>query len=112
MTDVQFSRLAMSLPETKASEHMGHPDFRVAGKIFATLGWPDAGCGMVKLTPAQQTVYTRSHPKIFSVIDNGWGRRGATTVHLKAATMKKLMPAMIDAWKNNAPKKILALIGT
>lgn len=111
MTAAQFSKLAVSLPETKASEHMGHPDFRVAGKIFATLGWPDAGCGMVKLTPAQQAAYAEAHPEVFSAIDNGWGRRGATTVHLKAATVKSLMPAMIDAWKNHAPKKILALIG-
>ncbi|MFT3878149.1 MAG: MmcQ/YjbR family DNA-binding protein [Gemmatales bacterium] len=77
MTAAKFRSLALSLPETVAAEHMNHPDFRVGGKIFATLGWPDAGHGMVKLTPIQQAAYVQAHPTIFKSIDNGWGRKGA-----------------------------------
>ena len=53
MTEEQFRSIALSLPETSESAHMCHPDFRVGGKIFATL-WPAAGWAMVKLTPEQQ----------------------------------------------------------
>lgn len=109
MTTKQFSQLALTLPEAVASEHMGHPDFRVGGKIFATLGWPDAGWGMVKLNLVQQAAYIQSHPEVFQAIENGWGRKGATSVHLKNATKSTLMPAMKDAWMNTAPNKIKSL---
>jgi hypothetical protein len=52
-----FRRLALALPEAEERAHGGRPDFRVRGKVFATLGWPDAEYGMVKLTPEQQAIY-------------------------------------------------------
>lgn len=89
---------------------MKHPDFRVGGKIFATLGWPDTGHGMVKLTPLQQVAYVQAHPTIFEAIDNGWGHKGATSVVLKAAKVEILMQALKDAWVNTAPRKLVSLI--
>ena len=65
MTANDFRRLALSLPETEERAHMDHPDFRVAGKIFATLGYPDHGWAMVKLTPVEQEMFVKAQPKVF-----------------------------------------------
>jgi len=95
-----FRRLALSLPDVVEDEHMGHPDFRVRGKIFATLGAPDAEWGMVKLTPEQQDAFVHSAPKVFQPVKGGWGRGGATNVRLSAASEKALRPTMETAWNN------------
>ena len=84
MTANDFRRLALALPETAEKAHMSHPDFRVGGKIFATLGYPEKGWGMVKLTPEQQHYYSKHHPEVFVPVKGVWGRRGATSVHLKS----------------------------
>jgi hypothetical protein len=68
MTADEFRSLALSLPESIEHEHMGHPDFRVGGKIFATLG-PDEAWGMVKLNPEQQTVFVRTEPDVFQPVN-------------------------------------------
>ena len=86
---------------------MGHPDFRVCGKIFATLGAPDAAWGMVKLTPDQQEGFVDLAPKVFAPVKGGWGLRGATNVRLAAATPATLRPALETAWRNVAPKSLL-----
>jgi hypothetical protein len=65
MTSDQFRRLALSFPEASESAHMGHPDFRAGGRIFATLGYPDDGWAMVKLTPEQQEELVRTEPDVF-----------------------------------------------
>jgi hypothetical protein len=105
MTAVEFRKLALDLPEAVESSHMNHPDFRVRGKIFATL-WPDDDWGMVKLTPEQQTMFTHSEPKIFEPIQGGWGRRGATRVLLRVAKKSSVKKALVAAWLNTAPKKL------
>jgi hypothetical protein len=105
MTADEFRKLALDLPEAVEASHMNHPDFRVRGKIFATL-WPDDDWGMVKLTPEQQTMFTHSEPKIFQAIKGGWGRRGATKVSLPAAKKNIVRKALIAAWLNTAPKKL------
>jgi hypothetical protein len=105
MTPNQFRRLALTLPEATESAHMGHPDFRVAGKIFATLGKGESWA-MVKLTPQQQSAFVQSHPKIFAPFNGAWGRRGCTKVILKAATKAALTPALIAAWRNIAPQRL------
>ncbi len=64
---------------------MGHPDFRVAGKIFAPLAWPANGWSMVKLTPEQQAMFVRAQPGAFVPVKGAWGRRGATNVRLSKA---------------------------
>src|SRR2546422_9254498 len=83
MTSNDFRRLALSFPETSESAHMGHPDFRVGGKIFATLGYPDDDRAMVKLTPLEQEMFVKSHPAVFDPCTGVWGRRGATSVRLR-----------------------------
>jgi len=102
-----FRRLALALPEAVEQQHMGHPDFRVRGKIFATLGHPDADHGMVKLTREQQEAFVEAAPKVFSPVKGGWGLRGATTVTLKSASERTLMPALETAWRNVAPRSLL-----
>jgi hypothetical protein len=108
MTAEGFRRMALSFPETKESSHMDHPDFRVCGKIFATLGYPSDGLGMVKLTPEQQHEFIHDHPKVFVPVKGGWGLRGATHVRLRAATKVILRPALVAAWCNTAPKRLTA----
>ncbi len=79
-----FRRLALALPEATEGAHGGHPDFRVGNKVFASLGAPDAGAGMVKLTPEQQEMVMGAEPAVFSPSAGAWGRRGYTRVHLAA----------------------------
>jgi hypothetical protein len=106
MTADEFRSLALSLPETAESSHMAHPDFRVRGKIYATLGYPDGDWGMVKLTPEQQALFVRKEPKIFVPCAGAWGRRGATSVRLDALDAATLRQALVLAWKNVAPKSL------
>jgi hypothetical protein len=106
MTVREYRTLALSFPEAVEREHMGHPDFRVGGKIFATL-WPDDGWGMVKLTLEQQEFFIENHPKAFQAISGGWGARGATKVLLPHATRAIVRLAMQTAWRNTAPKRLV-----
>lgn len=107
MTANDFRRLALALPETEERAHMNHPDFRVAGKVFATLGYPDKTCGMVKLSPEEQHEFSKDHPGTFMPLKGTWGRRGATCVHLKVAKKEVLSKAITAAWQNTAPKRLL-----
>jgi hypothetical protein len=107
MTAKDFRQIALSLPETEERAHMDHPDFRVAGKIFATLGYPDKSCGMVKLSPEDQHYFAKDHPSVFIPVKGAWGRRGATSVQLKAAKKAILAKAIQAAWRNMAPKSIV-----
>ena len=106
MTPQQFRQLALSFPETEEHAHMDHPDFRVANKIFATLGYPDKSHAMVKLSPEDQHNFSRDYPDVFTPLKGAWGRRGATTVHLKAAKKAILRKALAAAWRNTAPKRL------
>lgn len=106
MTPDDFRELALSLPETREASHMGHPDFRVHGKIFATLGSPDAGCGMVKLKPEQQQLFLQLAPEVFEPATGEWGRIGPTTVRLEAVKADVAREALAAAWKNAAPKHL------
>jgi hypothetical protein len=106
MTPDGFRKLALSLPETEERQHMDHPDFRVAGKIFATLGYPDRTRGMVKLTPEDQHNFSADYPKVFTPVKGAWGRRGATTVELKSASKDVMARAIAAAWRNSAPKRL------
>ena len=106
MTLEAFRRLALSMPEATEVGHMGHPDFRVRGRIFATLGYPDEGWAMVKLTPEQQEAFVSAEPGTFVPVKGGWGRRGATGVSLRAAKARSLRVALAAAWRNVAPRKL------
>lgn len=102
----EFRRLALGFPEAVEAAHMGHPDFRVRGKIFATLG-PNEDWGMVKLTPDQQAVLLGAEPDVFRPASGAWGDRGATIVTLGNAQQATVRHALIAAWRNTAPKKLL-----
>jgi hypothetical protein len=106
MTAAKFRSLALSFPEVSESAHMGHPDFRVGGKIFATLG-PDEDWGMVKLKPDEQASFLRAEPDIFRPASGAWGRRGSTIIHLGDAKASTVKQALIAAWRNTAPKRML-----
>ena len=106
MTAKDFRRLALSLPEAEERAHMNYPDFRVGGKIFATLGYPDKSRGMVKLSPEQQHYFSKDYPDVFVPVKGAWGRRGATSVDLKAADKEPLRKAIKAAWRNTAPKRL------
>ena len=107
MTAGGFRRIALSMPEAIEASHMGHPDFRVGKKIFATLGYPDAAWGMVKLTPEKQAALVAAQPKVFVPVAGGWGRNGSTNVRPKAASAAILKSALATAWRNVAPKGLL-----
>jgi hypothetical protein len=104
MTAAAFRKLALSLPETEERQHMNHPDFRVAGKIFATLGYPDRTRGMVKLSPEDQHNFCKEHPQALTPVQGAWGRLGATSVLLKAAHNDAIQKAIEAAWLFNTPK--------
>ena len=106
MTGEKFRKLALSFPEVSEQAHMAHPDFRVGGKIFATLG-PDDDWGMVKLTPNQQEPLLRDEPEVFQPASGAWGRRGATIVRLADADESTVRQALIAAWRNTAPKRLI-----
>src|SRR5579862_9707372 len=94
MTADQFRKLALKLPGAVEASHMKHPDFRIDGKIFATLGYPDQQHAMVKLTPAQQRRFLRMAPKMFKPCSGKWGERGATNVILRAARVGVIREAL------------------
>jgi hypothetical protein len=107
MTRAQFHELALSFPEAFESAHMSHPDFRVGGKIFATLGYPDSEHGMVVLPPDEQQRLIKAHPKIFTAAKGAWGKQGSTTVRLARVDKATLQSVLEIAWRNKAPKKLL-----
>jgi hypothetical protein len=106
MTSREFRRIALSLPEASEQAHMDHPDFRVAGKIFATLGYPEDGWGMVKLTPLEQEMFVKAQPTVFVPAKGTWGQRGATCVRLKGVRAATLRRALRAAWLLAAPKPL------
>jgi hypothetical protein len=106
MTVEDFRSVALSMPEASESAHMGHPDFRVRGKIFATVCAPDEHWGMVKLTPEQQHEFVQAEPGVYEPVQGGWGRQGCTKVRLSAADEITLHNALFAAWRKvAAPKK-------
>ncbi len=110
MTVEEFRRAALALPEAEEGAHMGHPDFRVRKKIFATI-WPGEGWGMVKLTREQQAGLVEAWPGLFVPVKGGWGERGATHVILKgvkkAAEKAAVRGAVLAAWRGVAPRRLV-----
>lgn len=79
---------------------MNHPDFRVGGRIFATLGYPDGAWGMVKLYPDQQAAFIKAAPRAFLPVKGAWGKSGCTSVFLEKAAKRKVQEALHAAWRN------------
>ena len=105
MTSDKFRSLALEISEAIESSHMNHPDFRIGGKIFASLGYPDDEHGMVKLTPEQQRNLLKEAPDVFNPCAGAWGEQGATSVLLPRAKVEMLRSALKAASKNVATKK-------
>jgi hypothetical protein len=99
-----FRRIALSLEGAEESSHMGNPDFRVGGRIFATLASADKGYGNLMLTPEQQAAFVEELPEVFVPIAGGWGRMGATHIRLAAAKPEVLAGALHTAWKLRTEK--------
>ena len=100
MTPQQFRKIALSLPEAIELQHMGHPDFRVAGKIFASLGAPSDEWGMIKLTPLQQQAFCDAYATAFKPCNGAWGRQGCTYVKLadvKTAVVRSALSLAVES---------------
>ncbi|MDH4064755.1 MAG: MmcQ/YjbR family DNA-binding protein [Acidobacteriota bacterium] len=98
MTTDDFREIALALHGVVEGAHMGHPDFRANGHIFATLHRGDR-TGMVKLSPDEQRVLLKSHPAVFGPSSGAWGRQGCTNVTLAAADSATVRGAMLLAWQ-------------
>jgi hypothetical protein len=107
MTPDDFRDLALSFPEAVEASHMGHADFRVGGKIFATLGHPDADHGAVTLPPEEQAYFVKAHAAAFTPANGAWGRAGSTIVRLAKANREAVGAALEAAWRKRAPKRLL-----
>ena len=105
MTAENFRTLALSFPDTEERVHMNHPDFRVNGKIFATLDYPEKGWAMVKLPPDRQSEFVELKPSAFVPVKGAWGRQGATSVILKSVKEESLRGALTLAWHLASQKK-------
>jgi hypothetical protein len=99
MTAADFRRLALSLPGAEEGSHMGATDFRVGGRIFATLASQSQGYGNLMLTPEQQADFVAEQSDVFLPIPGGWGRLGSTHIRLAQANEDLLAVALRTAWK-------------
>jgi hypothetical protein len=99
-----FRRLALSLEGAEESSHMGAPDFRVGGRIFATLASQRQGYGNLMLTPEQQAAFIEELPELFVPVAGGWGLGGATHIRLAAASEDVVAGALRAAWQIRVSK--------
>jgi hypothetical protein len=99
MTGADFRRIALSMPEAAEGAHFGNADFRVGGRIFATLSLESQGFGVLLLTPEQQSGMVEDAPEVFSPVPGGWGRAGSTRVNLGNVTSDVLESALRTAWQ-------------
>ena len=106
MTARQFRNFALSLPEATEGAHMGHADFRVRGKIFATLG-PQEDWGMIKLPPDEQADLVDEGGGVYTPAKGAWGLQGCTIVRLRDADVKTVRSALVAAWRRTAPKTLV-----
>jgi len=94
-----FRRIALSMEGAEEGSHMGAADFRVGGKIFATLASVKQGYGNLMLTPEHQAAFVQEQPEVFLAIPGGWGKNGATHIRLAASNKDVLTGALRTAWK-------------
>ena len=99
MNAEDFRRIALSLEGAEEGSHMGSPDFRVGGRIFATLASQEHGNGNLMLTPDQQAEFAAEAPDVFLSVAGGWGKMGATHIRLDKATEDVLAGALQTAWR-------------
>jgi len=99
-----FRRIALSLPNAEEGSHMGSVDFRVDGRIFATLAHAKLGYGNLMLTPEQQAMFVAELPQVFIPVKGGWGHNGATHIVLSAANEDVVAGALRAAWQLRVEK--------
>jgi hypothetical protein len=99
MNAADFRRLALLLEGAEEGSHMGAADFRVGGRIFATLAHIEKGYGNLMLSPEKQAAFVGERPDVFVPVAGGWGRNGATHVRLASVTEDVLAGALHTAWK-------------
>ena len=104
MTPSDFRRIALSLEGAEEGSHMGAVDFRVGGRIFATLASVKDGYGNLMITPALQAEFIAERPDLFLPVFGGWGRMGATHIRLALADEDTLHGALLTAWKLRVEK--------
>ena len=104
MTPADFRRIALSLEGAEEGSHFGSPDFRVGGRIFATLAAEAQGYGNLMLAPEQQASFVAEAPDVFLPVPGGWGRNGATHLKLAAANEDLVHGALQTAWKLRVEK--------
>jgi hypothetical protein len=108
MTIDDFRRIALSMEGAEESSHMGAADFRVGGRIFATLASAKQGYGNLMLDAEQQTAFIEEMPELFLPVHGGWGRMGATHIRLAKASEDVLAGALRTAWKLRVEKSAKA----
>jgi len=108
MNAKDFRRIALRLEGTEEGSHMGAVDFRVGGRIFATLAHEKQGYGNLMLTPEQQAAFVEELPEVFLPVHGGWGRNGATHVRLAAVSEDVLTGALRTAWNLRIEKNAKA----
>ncbi|MCA1559264.1 MAG: MmcQ/YjbR family DNA-binding protein [Acidobacteria bacterium] len=104
MTAADFRRIALSFDGAEEGSHMGAVDFRVGGRIFATLASVKDGFGNLMLTPEMQAEFVAEAPDLFVPVAGGWGRMGATHIRLAKANRDILTGALHAAWKLRVDK--------
>jgi hypothetical protein len=102
----EFRELALEMPEASEGAHMGHPDFRVGGKVFASLG-PQEDWGMVRVSLERQAELVAAHPKAYQACAGSWGRQGCTKVTLASARVPTVRKALIESWRRTAPPALV-----
>ena len=101
LTVADFRRIALSMEGVEEGSHMGAADFRVGGRIFATLASAKDGFGNLKLTPEMQAEFVAEMPQVFVPIYGGWGRMGMTHIRLAEANEDVLTGALRAATRRS-----------
>lgn len=107
MNTTDFRKIALSMEGADEGAHMRSPDFRVGGRIFATLASQSQGYGNLMLTPEQQAAFVEEQPEVFLPVPGGWGRMGVTHIRLGAASRDVLAGAVRTAWQLRVEKNAM-----
>ena len=108
MNAADFRRIALSLKGAEEGSHMSAPDFRVGGRIFATLASQDEGYGNLMLTPEQQADFVRELPEVFLPVRGGWGKMGAT--HIRLAKANEGVGSLVNQSETTEAQQIIFLL--
>lgn len=100
--------LARPLPDVIEGAHRGNPDFRVGGRVLATL-WIEEDRLVLRLTPKAQDAFCEAEPDLFQPLDGSWGRRGWTNLDLPDCEEETLREALLAAWRVTAPSDLVSL---